>query len=135
MKTPRLVFCLVTLTGIALSPSCGLGECDDDETERDTACDQVTRAAESASATCGVALASIGALCSLNCVRSSRDGRYCRSDAEVEACLRTIQSMGCAELSRTAILANESCKRLIDRMENDCVKARSSGSDDDDWDD
>jgi len=129
-----LAFPVVT---IAFCPSCDLYQCDSGETDRDLACEQVTQAADRKSATCSVARDTIGVLCELNCVGSSKDGKYCRGNGEVVACIQAIDQLGCHQFTRSNIEALGSCEALFDRLASDCVDARSSsssGSHHHDWD-
>jgi hypothetical protein len=129
-----LAFPIVVL---ALCPSCDLYQCDAGQTDRDTACDQVSQEADKKSAACKVARDTIGVLCTANCVGSSKDGKYCRSNDEVTTCIQAIDDLGCHQFTRASIEALESCQTLFNRLHSDCVEASSSSSShhhDDDWD-
>jgi hypothetical protein len=123
----RLALALPVLA-VAFCPSCDLYECDSGETDRDLACEQVTQAAERKADTCSVARDALGVLCTPACIGSSKDGKYCRGNDEVAACIAAIDQLGCRQFTRANIDALGSCKALMDRLETDCIEARSSGS-------
>jgi hypothetical protein len=126
---------VIPVLAAALCPSCDLYKCDKGETETDDACEQVQQAAERRAATCNVGKELVGALCTLNCVKSSQDGKYCRGNDEVAACLQGMESVACRDFSRTSIEGLSSCSSLLDRLANDCAEsASSSHHSDDDWD-
>lgn len=129
-RRPKLAALALWLPVVAVvcCPSCDLYQCESGQIDRDLACEQVTQATDRKSASCSVAQEAIGVLCSLNCIGGSKDGKYCRGNDEVVACIKAIDQLTCHQYSRAGIEAIGSCSQLFDRLESDCLDARSNSS-------
>jgi hypothetical protein len=103
--------------------------CDEDEIDRDTACEQITESADAMLVSCNLPPFT-QALCELDCI--SLDGIECLPDERVIACQAAILGLRCGLVNVQTIRGLPECYHVFQDLADICA---DYDDDDDDWDD